>query len=451
MIPSMSYANVKSPTSTSSPEITPASIKDIFESSSKDMEEYVRENLPDLQALKPKAVSFLSSILGKPGETEADRIVHDEIDLCQFVEIFTSKKLAALSQIQIGKETYQLRLRYFGGMGERTDPSDAAVINNIAQFFKVIFNDPEWKSVNDCVRRARSLFVTARNKNPMKAPPPSSLEEVGSSTILPSEPVYEETIISCINFALLNDKGFYVNWLGTSNENITKQKYGDELLLLTKGGSSWQRHHLATFLLKAVNLAVIGRLRNFKKLSSSYNIVLQARATAEENAAKFYLAIGFDEGGYVESVPDLAAEVFEDFDSLLTKAETSNTDYIHFIWGSPDIVMFKNSTGKLSKSRTLSRSYMTLFPELTEVSDQNDPYHFIAPFSATRLHLMILSTDLEFFYLPFCHGLDMTDFILPSSTGLGRHYTNLTTRDRSKFVDKGGWLTDQCVDLLLGW
>jgi hypothetical protein len=448
----MSYAGVKSPsTPFEAAARLSSSLKEKFETSTAEMESYVKENLPDLKALKPPAIAFLTSILGNgPDDEGANRIVHAEIDLIEFAALFTSIKLAALAGITIGSKLYQLRVRYFGGIGDTRDPSvgrnssDLEVVDHIRKFYTAIFSNPEREPVDDCVRRARTLYVTARSIKPVR-----SLPKRGE-TKTEEEPVYEETIVSCINFALLGDEGFYVNWLATSNEDVSQKKYGDEVFLLCKA-ESWQRHQLATFLLKAVNVAVITRLRNVDKLSSKYNIVLQARSTPTDHADRFYLAIGFDEGGYMESVQDLATEVFAGFDKLLEQAQQSFRDYIHFIWGCPDIVVFKNSTGKLSKNKSLSRGYANLFPELTEKKDSSDEYLFQFPFIASRFELMVLATQLEFFYLPFRPGSDMMEFISPLTTGFGRAYTDLTKRDRERFQDKEGWLTDQCIDFLLGW
>jgi len=257
----------------------------------------------------------------------------------------------------------------------------------------------------------------------------------------------DETIIACINFARMEDHGFYVNWLATNNHRIDSKKYGADFGFLCQDGT-WQRRGFALFLLRVANLAVISNLRLSGKVTNNYHIVLQARTGGKEVAAKFYSRVGFEEGEVAEQESKLAEQVFPAFADVLQKASNSTSDYIHFIWESDDLSIFKNSTGTFGKIKTFSRRYNKLF-EALEV--QPDQYSFNFPFSAIRNHLMLLASNLDLFFLPFRNDADMHDFIHPSHVYAFADSVVVTNKEKRLVAQDGGWLNDQCIDFFTRW
>jgi hypothetical protein len=306
------------------------------------------------------------------------------------------------------------------------------------------------------------LYVTVRSKWTSKQPTGKSTEEGPSSD-------YPESIVACINFALIGINGFYINWLATSNEDVSARKYGEDMAFLCKGGS-WQRNSFALFLIKAVNLAVISHHHVINAVTRNYNILLQARTSPEEISARFYLAIGFEEGGSVESTRELNNEVYVGFHEQLQKATESHTDYIHFIWNADDIVIFKNVTGKIGRNKSFLRSLNQIFPSL-EIEDppevetsskqskkkkkkkKKSPFKadISFPFTYKRNHLMLLATNLEFLYLPFTRDVDMMDCITPNVSVLGNQCTDIQERNRLRMGSEAAWLDDRCMDFFIRW
>ena len=46
-----------------------------------------------------------------------------------------------------------------------------------------------------------------------------------------------------------------MNWLATSNESITEEKYGEDFVCICNGGG-WKKQHLALFLMQVAHLTV---------------------------------------------------------------------------------------------------------------------------------------------------------------------------------------------------
>jgi hypothetical protein len=369
--------------------------------------------------------------------------------------LFPSLKLAALASQKIDGNVYQVRLHYFGGLGKEEhlqNQPDLSVVNVIRRFFTAIFINPENAPIDDCVRRARSLYITVRTKTPVKTGPGKSDRSTDAGATME----YEESIIACINFALLeNCHGFYINWLATSNEHVSAKRYGHDMAFLT-AGLSWQRNSLALFLIRTVNIAVISHHRVMETISHNFNIVLQARTASEEVSARFYQAVGFEEGGSVESTRDLINKVYVGFDEELKMAEQSRTDYIHFIWNEEDIVIFKNVTGRIGKNKSLSRPLNQLFPQLQDPplgkDEKRSPFKpdFSFPFLFKRNHFMLLATNLECLYLPFHNGADMTNYISPNTAVVGNACTDIEEKNRKKMAS-AAWLDDRCMDFFVRW
>jgi len=421
-------------------------LRSVFSENLNWLELFANEVLPNLNSLPRVAMDFVMSIFGSE---EIPPARHAEIALNHFVPISSSLRFASLAhQLLPGTDRYQFRLRYFGGLGDEDDKNlsrrnnpDATVALFIRSFFTSIFNNPEHAPVEMCVNRARSLFITVQCNNGQQRKDEKENKERVDLIDFP----YQETIVSCINFSIMKPHGFFINWLATSNETISPRKYGEELMLVLSD-QSWQRRNFAFFLLKLANFSVILHLRLSGILSADYNIVLQARST--EPAARFYIACGFDEGGPASSETDLERDVFQGFNSSLYNAVKSKTDFIHVIWDNDEIVWFTNKTGSFRKGKSVGKEFRTL------VSSQ-DPEEFIFPFAAIREHLMLLATNLDFFYLPFQDSAPMHDFIQPNEFVPNRQRTFVCEVDRDSVAAKGsrssGHLTDNAINFFIRW
>ena len=125
-----------------------------------------------------------------------------------------------------------------------------------------------------------------------------------------------ETIVSCINFALLPKRGFYVNWLATSHEEITVEKYGPTFRCLCKGGITVQRN-LGLFLMQAANFAVYSHLSTLNPDLPSFTVAFQAQIDPNESAQDFYNKNGFEEIDNISSMSDLDFVGFDGFKALI--------------------------------------------------------------------------------------------------------------------------------------
>ena len=437
-----------------------STLQKAFNANLNELESAARKVLPDINSLSPKATKFLVSIFG---DENILPVKHNDEDLAEFLSLGTSLKFAALATNKVADGSYQLRLRYFAGLGnddmkDRSSPEQAAAVlvaKGIKRFFTSIFNNPENAPIEECVSRSRSLYITVKS-SPHKATPDKSQssevppeELVSSSTMLKptASSAADETIVACINFSIMDGgHGFFVNWLATSNEEINQRKYGTSLQVVCANGT-WQRRHLALFLLKAAHVSVILHLRMAGSLQDQYHIVLQARTSAKEKSAHFYTKVGFEEGGVIDKESELSSAVFSQFPTVLETASKSNTDYMHWIWDTEDICVFKNSSGSFGDLRSFAKRLKSSFPKIVT----SDTLSVTVPFALSREHYVLLSYQLEFFLLPFQKNADHQGFIMPNRLYDGGHFTLLNDRALKSIRRNAGWLTDEAIDLYIRW
>ena len=404
-------------------------------------------SIPNIEALVPPAYTFVSSIFGNMDSTPAEQHLH--LPLNYFMSIISARPLHVLAgSLLPDRETYRLNVRYFGGLqGKRERISHATkVASFLKSYFSVKFSNPDETCIQTCVERARTLYITAF----------TAKEDL--------EGKREERIVSAINFASMGPHGFYVNWLATSDEVITSQTYGLDFETEASGGT-WQKRHLAIFLLQITNLAIGHNIASNVQIKNAPNfIVLQARTDPKEKAQKFYRYIGFDEMGYLDSDSELSLQVFQEFPQLLEESNESTSDFIHFIRDlqtTPDLAVFRNSTGLF----TPTKSRMKVNPQYHDVSFVDSPTAFSFPFSCKREHLMLLSIGLDYFFLPFRMEGDLQKFITPScsyhhdttvSIGnfdrgclLGKPLFNPPMPDERKTPSL--WLSDAIIDFFGCW
>ena len=429
--------------------------KDAFSTDVEALEEVAKEVLANVENLPYAGLHFFLSIFGWGDIKPVKNMVED---LEKFTPLCTSLKFASLARHKMSNDgVYQFRLRYFGGLGgedeeskkhpDRNDPN-LKVADFIKQFFTSIFQHPEYENIEKCTRKARTLFITARTLFPTTGARGGDLNRAlaGENEGSAPDSGHEECIIAAINFALLGANGFFVNWLATTNEKIDLQnKYGNSLKVVCSEGSTFQHRHLALFLMKAAQFAVVTHLRLEKALSPENCIVLQARVASKEASAKFYGRIGFEEVGAIDDDPTLRSEIFESFPTLLTDAQKSKTDFIHFIRNQEDICLFKNDTGSFGRIHSLSRRFGKISCGTNDnyISESDD---FSFPFAIQRRNLMLLSSNLYFFFLPFRDNAHLDDFIEPN-----RAITIITARERKLLGKQSGWLNDECIDFYIRW
>lgn len=414
---------------------------------------YVKQSRTELTSLGPEAIEFILSIFGS---SDVLPVHHAVIDLEKFVPISSSLRFALLSKQKMNTGVSQFAVHYFAGLQEhkeKREPSstDIQTVNKLCTFLKSIFTTED-KKITECIKYARSLFVTVKHSiSKGKKKDPSSLPQaVGSSDGDPKDDQEEEvkeTVVSCINFAMMPKHGLYINWLATSNEEVTTRKYGKDLPLLVTNGR-WYKSHFALFLLRAANLAVITYFKMFQLSVDDYMILLQA--STKERATHFYTTHGFEEGEMVDSESSYDTAVFPGFKEVKEELEQSTTDRIHFMFNAENIVVFKNTTGLFGNTRILRYQPGYDSVETLAASKAKD-YEVTFPFKAVRNHLMILAQKLQFFYLPFQDGVDLGGFITPNRVFTDRHRAYLSERDIESIRKPSGWLGDPSIDFMMKW
>jgi hypothetical protein len=433
----VSYAHVFSPPRTVDDSNTVSNRVQASLSPNEDIDdEFQNDHLPELKSLSSEAVRFFSSIYSTPSTPS---LQHALANLADFASIFTSVKLALLAKQKLNNGMLQFRVRYFGGLftsstasSGRDDPN-LLVARQIRTFFTSIFNNPDNDSIEDCTRRARTIYITCSTVT-------SGRRDDTNVT---------ERIIAAINFAYMDDDGFFVNWLATANDDIIQRKYGSDLHFLL-GHGTWQRHNLSSFLLRLTNLIVIGNLRVNDQLTNYYFIALQANVQRQQRSADFYHALGFEEKGPVETEVELDTNVFEGFRHIQGTHDQSNTDYIHFMWNAEDIVVFVTPEAwGLKTGMSLCRQYSGgIFPD-NPLLPQNTDFEF--PFIVRRDILSLLATNLDFFYIPFDHGVNVYDFAIPDPPFEGTSTNLIRSHDFDVLRDPKGWIENSHIDFFVDW
>ena len=201
-----------------------------FDKNADALQDFAKATVPEITSLEKDAMSFILSIFGGgSAEEETLPLSHATVPLASFLPICTSMRFAAVAEQKMGKtEEYQLSLNYFAGYQEKTKtpyPEDEAVAQCLEDFFVCIFSHPEHENIARSVRRSRSLFITAKSfKDPSKKKK-NKKKKLPLASDREAEPP-EETVVACLNFALIPGHGFFVNWLATSDEKIDASKYG---------------------------------------------------------------------------------------------------------------------------------------------------------------------------------------------------------------------------------
>jgi hypothetical protein len=406
--------------------------------------ERMARDIPAFQMLESDAMHFMGAIFGS---AFMPPLRHAQEDLASFTPFLTLKLAALLRSKMSDAHSFRLQIRYFAGVGNKdegtlsSNEEDMVVVEQLTKFFKSLFEQPENLPIEKCMKYAQSLYITARTEREGKQG-------------------FQETVIACLNFAYMEDKGFYVDWLSTSDEDITKKKYGDRFAVEASG--SWRRRGIALFLLKTVWVAVSN------KSGHSCHIVLQARTASSEPGHLFYRHVGFEERGRLDMVSELNMKVFEGFAQFVDNPVDAVTDYIHFIWDhdeKSDLSVFRNSSGVFSKLTASAAEQRPKYPEL-DIKLQSTTDTFVFPFLITREHVMLLSSGLDFYFLPFRVDVQMNDFIQASQSHASSQFTEVDIRTRERFMGKklfervgvnakekppDIWLNDQNVDFFARW
>ena len=267
----------------------------------------------------------------------------------------------------------------------------------------------------------------------------------------------KEIVVACINFAVMSTQGYFVNFLATSNSDVTDNDFGHSFLFEI-GGNSWRHHHLGVFLLKAAHLVSLTissiDLQDSRDLNS-YWVVLQARNDTKDEANKFYDKIGFEDAGLIDQLSKLQ-EVFEDLPDLVEFGEKSVNDFIHFMWNNvqrDSLSVFSNYNG----------NFLPLGPLLRHINGDSHANitqctEVVFPFSARKKDFQTLAAGLPYFYLPFKdekkNPFSMEDFIVPNKIQSSRNITIVSKRDVHIFEaqrDTDKWLNNSLLDFIPKW
>lgn len=434
-------------------------LQKLNESKPLEIESIANEVLPQIDSLSTEAVTFILSMLGGMETPAATNL---RIDLAHFVPMFTSLRLATMAAqpgSNVNQES-QFSVRYFAGNGENkgqgTSQSknlDMVVSKMIETFFCDSFKKPEREEIRKCTTCAHSIFVTVRKPLEEKGDHRRTAKK-GASIAASPEPELEalkkESIICCLNFALLGTNGFFVNWLATSGAAVTEVQAGKDFLLV-HGGGDWKRRGLGLFLMKATNLAVMTKLRLSDQFNAEhYCILLQARMTNEEVGHLFYKAVGFEEAGTIESMAEMDHEAFPGCAQIVRDAPHSKVDYIHLICDDPNILLFRNRTGTFGKITSLA-SRCSKIVKFRELASPSAVKEFSFPFAFRRNLFLILAKNLDAFFLPFQQGAKMDDFIEANTVYTNNQTVVMSEKDRKTVTHNKGWLNDAAIDFMIRW
>ena len=388
---------------------------------------------PTFECLEVPALNFVMAIFGNeklPPQPSA------HVPLISFLPLMSSLKVGTLAHDKVtSSETYRLHLCYYAGCSNQSDLTIEeqkelnAIGKIIIKFLTSQFrNGTEDEVIQDCVNKSQSLYITAQHDGEIPT----------------------ETIVSCINFALIPERGFYVDWLATSHEEITVEKYGPTFHCLCKGGI-WVQRNLGLFLMQAANFAVYSHLSTLNPDLPSYTVALQARIDREERAQDFYVNNGFEEIDNISAMSDLDFVVFDGFQALYEAAQKSTTDYLHITFagdGGENIVVYRNTTGIIGPGLPFGKradSYTQQF------ATQHDAGYFVFPFCAKRETLLLLASGLDFFFLPFKKGVDMDGYLHPSIEYSLGCAAQVYLRNIEELKELKSWFTDANIDFYAQW
>jgi hypothetical protein len=134
----------------------------------------------------------------------------------------------------------------------------------LKQFLQSIFSKEEHQHISESIERAHSLYITAKSIFPKTGKRKKELEKgddvACDETEYPTESEHDETIVACLNFALMDKCGFFINWLAVSKEVISNRKYGVAMEVASVD-QLWGRRHFGLFLIRVANLAVLTNLK----------------------------------------------------------------------------------------------------------------------------------------------------------------------------------------------
>jgi hypothetical protein len=359
--------------------------------------------------------------------------------LAAFAGVIAASELRPLMTCQHENMQHVLKLHYFAGVNSKSNTNDGAAqivgnCINIHNFIENYFvNDSD--IIRKCVADARSLFVTATSCSG------------------------REEIVGCLNYGALARDGIFVNWLVVSDDEVNDKVYGHQLVFSCGNNLNWRRHNIATFLLQIAKLAYeskqyVERAREDTNSElSPCQLVLQCRSSSD--ASRFFYALGFNEHDHVEGTSEVDGFVYKGFAEETQKLATSKSDYINFIiGGKKDLVVYTYTSGNFFEQHSHKRD-LKIYKQFNELvqnqqSKQNDCVFF--PFNIKREHLLILSINLDLFYLPFHPDIMLDNYLQPNHQFNPRHCVSIYGNDISEVAaSPTKWYNGRIIDFLSRW
>lgn len=404
-----------------------------------------------LDTLSVEAQQFIFGMVGliKP------LLSHLQGPLKIFDPLMPTTSFRAISGARCGEHgsLYRLQLRHYCNP-TYPDTAESEVLREQSAFVEEVlvsflhdhFGDSELPSLRENITRSRTLYITAYT----------------------DEPPDNECVISLLNYSTLGAHGFYINWLATSSELITKKKYGVKFSRIeaapTGPTMTWQHRHLALFLLQLAKLATTCALQHEGLYDPSrYYVVLQASMKRGEIGHTFYTRHNFR--AMVTPTPEtMDSAVFQGFKQLLDvqREKDWTLDYIQWHDFSKDMKYMKtllNISGNFDRRRSKNHQRsLVVSPEFKRVQP-GENNAISVPFNIIREHLMVLSSGLEFFYLPFAENVDLKQCMQPSSRIDQNMITSISSKEReiigtskeSAGKPRAGWFNDECINFVVRW
>jgi len=333
--------------------------------------------IDDIQkSMSSETFKFLEHVFSE----EQTEVKHQQLPLVDFINLFPSPKLKVFENSKKDFNTYQVHLHSIVGANLKqggTTAEQKKWLPRLINFFHQQFGRrDDLKSISACVQSAKSFFLAAK-------------AETGEN---------EEIIVSAINFASIHDIAIFVNWIATKAGSIDDVRFG-KIFQFESFFSNWQNHSMATFLLHITQLCMKIHINLPNPTPRHVSILLQSRID-RGTAGTYYNHIGFVDVAEIDMESQLKHYLPPDISGNIIAQADSPSNKINFIYDG-NLMLHINRTGDVQKSLPPSPGQIQYAPLCMSLTLQklrhNKNVICRFPFHVTKEHLMVLSSDLDFF------------------------------------------------------
>jgi hypothetical protein len=237
-------------------------------------------------------------------------------------------------------------------------------------FYQKLFKNAEDQAtIEKCIKAAHNLVITV---------------ETDVKTV-------RRTVACAVNFANVDNKAIYINWLATSKANVSLPIF-KEKFLVEFGAGNFYLHHLATFLLHVSHLIVKIKYEDTLPQDAtipSVPIVLQAKE-GDNEAFPYYIHIGFVDIANIESDTEMKTAL--EYGDKIVDALSASENRTHIIYNHKLFLMVKDD-GDMVDTLQLQAPTSKYIP--FNLNDQTNICRF--PFHVAKEHLLIIASGIDSF------------------------------------------------------